>query len=53
MADQALDGPGSGVTERANGVTLDLLCHIEQQFDFPLLGLRAFGGGQSWRIREI
>src|ERR1043166_6302815 len=38
VREQALDRPGCGVAERADGVTLDLSCPPEQHVDF------AFGG---------
>src|ERR1700678_2493511 len=38
MRDQALDRPRRGVAERADGVALDLLCHLEQHVDLALVG---------------
>src|SRR5690606_27347709 len=37
IADQALDRPCSRIAKRADGVTLDLLGHLEQHVDFALL----------------
>src|ERR1700730_12353735 len=37
MPQQALHRPGSTVAERANGVTLDLLCDLHQHIDLALL----------------
>ena len=39
MADEALHRPGRGIAERADGVALDLLGHVEQHVDLALLGL--------------
>src|SRR4030095_8829573 len=39
MPDQALDGPGGGVAERADGMAFDLIADIEQHIDLCLLGL--------------
>src|SRR5437764_9937780 len=38
MRDQALDRPCRGIAERADGVTLDLLCHCQQHVDLALVG---------------
>src|ERR1700688_1743656 len=38
MRDQALDRPRRGIAERADGVALDLFCHLQQHVDL------AFGG---------
>ena len=38
MRDQALDRPGRGVAQRADGVTLDLLRHLQQHVDLALVG---------------
>src|SRR3954471_917320 len=39
VADQALDRPGGGVAERADGVALDLLGDVEQFVDLADLGI--------------
>src|SRR6478735_350221 len=38
MPDQALHRPGGGIPERADGVALDLIGHVEQHVDLALLG---------------
>src|SRR5665213_2791613 len=42
MRDQALDRPRRSVAERADGVALDLFCHLQQHVDLALVGA-AFG----------
>src|SRR5271155_2818624 len=37
--EQALDRPGGGVAEAADGVALDLACDVQQQVDLRRLGL--------------
>src|ERR1043166_783179 len=37
VAQQALHGPGGAVAERADGVALDLLGHLEQHVDLALV----------------
>ena len=39
MADETLHRPGGGVAQRADGVALDLVAHLEQHIDLALLGL--------------
>src|ERR1700684_984416 len=38
MRDQALDRPRRGIAERADGVALDLFCHLQQHVDLALVG---------------
>src|SRR3546814_5666565 len=45
MAQQALDRPGRGVAERADGMALDLIGHIEQRVDLVELGIAAHQAG--------
>src|SRR5690242_16509704 len=37
-ADQALDRPGRGIAQSANGVTLDLPRYVQQQVDLAVIG---------------
>src|SRR5690348_14724471 len=46
MRDQALDRPGRGVAERADGVAFDLLGHFEQHVDLALLRAALRHAGQ-------
>src|SRR3546814_20136837 len=45
MAQQALDRPGRGVAERADGMALDLIGHIEQRVDLVEIGIAAHQAG--------
>src|SRR3546814_16328761 len=45
MAQQALDRPGRGVAERADGMALDLIGHIEQRVDLVDPGIVAHQAG--------
>src|SRR6185437_12191045 len=47
MRDQTLDRPRRGVAERADGVTLDLLCNLEQHVDLALVGATLGHAGQN------
>src|ERR1700744_89311 len=38
MRDQALDRPRRCIAQRADGVTLDLFCHLKQHVDLALVG---------------
>src|SRR3546814_6254018 len=45
MAQQALDRPGRGAAERADGMALDLIGPIEQRVDLVELGIAAHQAG--------
>src|SRR3954470_23116022 len=47
MRDQALDRPGRGVAERADGVAFDLFCDLEQHVDLALVGAAVGHAGQN------
>src|SRR5882757_8897873 len=47
MRDQALDRPRRSVTERADGVALDLFCHFQQHVDLALVGAALGHPGQD------
>src|SRR6185503_19516142 len=47
MRDQALDRPGCGIAERADGVALDLLGYLKQHVDLALVGAALRHAGQD------